>query len=104
MHGHPIRTMHQGGVTAEEDGRPRSESAEANPAALEWSLGRFDLNQGAFEFEDRTLPRAVRIDLADLDLSFRGLSTNTEQPADMELSALVNQAPLSIEGSFSRLT
>lgn len=71
-------------------------------ASSDWkiALGRFALQQGRLDFEDRSMSPAVKFQLSPLALNVDGVSLDLTKPLPLTLQTTLNgKAPLSLSGS-----
>ncbi len=82
-----------------EDATSSDESASASPA---WALGKFTLSNGRVALADRSIRPEVHMSLDQVSGTVMGLSSASEEPADVHLQGKVNKAgTVSLAGQFA---
>ena len=77
---------------------------EQNPLPFALTVDRFEIEGGAFRFEDRSVKPAARGGLVDFSGSLSGLSSGTLGQADVDLHGKVDGvAPVSVTGKLNPL-
>jgi Domain of Unknown Function (DUF748) len=73
---------------------PPSVAASAPPGATPWKLdlGELSLHEASISAEDRTVQPAVRVALAPLALTVRGISLDPSKPVKVALDTKINQS------------
>lgn len=81
-----------------------AEVASGSEDAMNIRIDRVTLQGGQVDFTDRNLPRPFHVDMRELGGSIRGLSSDINTRANVDLRGkLRNQSPLVIEGALNPL-
>ncbi len=85
---------------------PRRGAPSASPPApatrpAPWSLGLLQVSRGAVAVVDRSIAPPALLSLSDLEVKVRGLSSDVAARAQVDVTARVSGAPLSVKGTLS---
>lgn len=78
---------------------PAPGAAPARPAP--WSVGLLQVRRGGVEVVDRSIAPPAMLALSALEVSVRGLSSDVASRAQVDVTARVSGAPLSVKGTLS---
>jgi len=83
----------------------RGEPARAEPRAARageqrWSIASLRIAKGQASFVDRSVSPPAIVDVGDIDVQVRGLSSDARSKAVVQASASLGGAPLSLQGSL----
>jgi hypothetical protein len=68
--------------------------------SMRWSVGTLQVTRGRASFADRSVKPPAVLEVAELDVLVRGLSSEPRSRARVEATARVGGAPLSVRGSL----
>ncbi len=75
-------------------------SGASEPSPRPWSVGVVQLTRGRASFADRSVKPPATLDVTDLDVVVRGLSSQPRSRAQVRLDARVGGGPVSVSGTL----